>query len=110
MFKIIKKGKVKMRKRVGYKVIGMLMMLFIVFLINNVAQNLSSANSKDAFVGKTVETITAEDFNQNTYEEIDLNVGDILRLANRYYDIVLVDLEGNIDEQNIKEILEKKII
>jgi len=39
-----------MRKHVGTKVIGMLTMLLIVFLINNVAQNISSANSKDAFV------------------------------------------------------------
>ena len=38
-----------MRKHVGYKVIGMLMILFIVFLINAVAQNTSSSNSKDAF-------------------------------------------------------------
>ena len=39
-----------MKKHVGYKVIGMLVMLFIVFLINNVAQNVSSANSKNAFI------------------------------------------------------------
>ena len=38
-----------MRKHVGYKVIGMLMMLFIVFLANGMAQNISSSNSKDAF-------------------------------------------------------------
>lgn len=39
-----------MKKHVGYKVIGMLMMLFIVFAINGLAQNLSSTNSKEAFV------------------------------------------------------------
>ncbi len=38
-----------MRKHVGYKVIGMLMMLLIIFLVNGVAQNISSNNSKDAF-------------------------------------------------------------
>ena len=38
-----------MRKHVGYKVIGMLMMLFIIFLANGIAQNISSSNSKDAF-------------------------------------------------------------
>ena len=38
-----------MRKHVGYKVIGMLMMLFIIFLVNGVAQNISSRSSKDAF-------------------------------------------------------------
>ena len=38
-----------MRKHVGYKIIGMLMMLFIVFLVNGIAQNISSSNSKDAF-------------------------------------------------------------
>jgi len=39
-----------MKKHVGYKVIGMLMMLFIVFAINGLAQNLSSSNSKEAFI------------------------------------------------------------
>ena len=39
-----------MKKHVGYKVIGMLMMLFIVFAINGLAQNLSSTNSKEAFI------------------------------------------------------------
>ena len=38
-----------MRKHVGYKVIGMLMILFIVFLVNAVAQHTSSNSSKDAF-------------------------------------------------------------
>jgi len=39
-----------MRKHVGSKVIGMLMVLFIVFAINGVAQNVSSTNSKEAFI------------------------------------------------------------
>lgn len=39
-----------MRKHVGQKVIGMLSVLFIVFLINGVAQNVSSGHSKDAFI------------------------------------------------------------
>lgn len=39
-----------MKKHVGTKVISMVMMLLIVFLVNNVAQNLSSSNSKEAFI------------------------------------------------------------
>ena len=39
-----------MKKHVGYKVIGMLMMLFIIFAINGFAQNVSSKNSKEAFI------------------------------------------------------------
>lgn len=39
-----------MKKHVGYKVIGMLMVLLTVFLVNNVAQNISSHNSKEAFI------------------------------------------------------------
>ncbi|MBR2401733.1 MAG: methyl-accepting chemotaxis protein [Lachnospiraceae bacterium] len=39
-----------MKKHVGYKVIGMLTILFIVFAINGLAQNLSSTNSKEAFI------------------------------------------------------------
>jgi len=39
-----------MKKHIGYKVIGMLVTLFIVFAINGFAQNLSSSNSKAAFI------------------------------------------------------------
>ena len=39
-----------MKKHVGVKIIAMLMMLLIVFLTNNVAQNVSSSHSKEAFV------------------------------------------------------------
>ena len=39
-----------MKKHVGYKVIAMLVILFLIFLVNNVAQNVSSANSKNAFI------------------------------------------------------------
>lgn len=38
-----------MRKHVGYKVMGMLVVLFIVFAVNTVASYASSQNSKDAF-------------------------------------------------------------
>ena len=39
-----------MKKHIGYKVIGMLVTLFIVFAINGFAQNMSSSNSKAAFI------------------------------------------------------------
>lgn len=33
-------------------------------------------------------------------------IKEIIKLANRYYDIVLVDLEGKIEDQNVKQILQ----
>lgn len=39
-----------MKKHLGYKVIGMLVTLFIIFCINGVAQNMSSTSSKAAFI------------------------------------------------------------
>ena len=59
-----------MRKHVGYKVIGMLMMLFIVFLVNGVAQNISSSNSKDAFNAMSSVYINLE--GKNTFLAVDV--------------------------------------
>ncbi|MBR5866878.1 MAG: hypothetical protein IKZ04_03110, partial [Spirochaetaceae bacterium] len=59
-----------MRKHVGYKVIGMLMVLFIVFLVNGVAQNISSSNSKDAFNAMSNVNINLE--SKNTLLAVDV--------------------------------------
>ena len=59
-----------MRKHVGYKVIGMLMMLFIIFLVNGVAQNISSRNSKDAFEAMSSVYINLE--GKNTFLAVDV--------------------------------------
>ncbi len=59
-----------MRKHVGYKVIGMLMMLFIIFLVNGVAQNISSRNSRDAFSAMSSVYINLE--GKNTFLAVDV--------------------------------------
>ena len=59
-----------MRKHVGTKVISMLVMLFIVFLVNNVAQNLSSSNSKEAFVAMSEVYVNLE--GKNTSLAVDV--------------------------------------
>lgn len=59
-----------MKKHVGYKVIGMLTMLFIVFIINNVAQNVSSSNSKEAFVAMSEVYVNLE--GKNTTLAVDV--------------------------------------
>lgn len=59
-----------MKKHVGYKVIGMLMMLFVVFLINNVAQNVSSKNSKEAFLAMSDVYVNLE--GKNTQLAVDV--------------------------------------
>ncbi len=59
-----------MKKHVGYKVIAMLMMLFVIFLVNNVAQNISSANSKDAFIAMSDVYVSLE--GKNTSLAVDV--------------------------------------
>ena len=54
----------------GTKVISMLVMLFIVFLVNNVAQNLSSSNSKEAFVAMSEVYVNLE--GKNTSLAVDV--------------------------------------
>lgn len=45
--------------------------------------------SKDDFVGKSIDAITAEDFNQNTYEEIDLKTENAVKLGDDIYTIII---------------------
>jgi len=59
-----------MKKHVGYKVIGMLMILFIVFAINGVAQNTSSKNSKEAFIAMSEVYVNLE--GKNTTLAVDV--------------------------------------
>ena len=59
-----------MKKHVGYKVIGMLVMLLIVFMINGLAQNLSSTNSKAAFVAMSEVYVNLE--GKNTTLAVDV--------------------------------------
>ena len=59
-----------MKKHVGYKVIAMLMTLFIVFTINGLAQNLSSGNSKDAFIAMSEVYVNLE--GKNTTLAVDV--------------------------------------
>ncbi len=59
-----------MKKHVGTKVIAMLVMLLIVFLVNNVAQNLSSSNSKEAFVAMSEVYVNLE--GKNTSLAVDV--------------------------------------
>ena len=49
---------------------------------------------------------TDRDTDKNDFDRYIEYLKDIIKLANRYFDIVLVDLEGPIEEQKIKEILE----
>ena len=54
---------VQMKNHVGYKVMWMLGILFIVFMINNFAQNLSSNHSKEAFVAMSEVYVNLEEKN-----------------------------------------------
>ena len=62
--------KTQMKKHVGYKVMGMLATLFIVFLVNNMAQNLSSSHSKEAFVAMSEVYVNLE--GKNTTLAVDV--------------------------------------
>lgn len=59
---------------------------------------------------KNLELLTENNTDEEEFDRYKKYIKDILKLANRYYDVVLVDLEGNIEEQKIKEILEMSTI
>lgn len=83
-----------MRKHVGYKVIGMLMMLFIIFLVNSVVQNISLRNSKDAFNAMSSVYITLEE--ENTL--LAVNVQKAKLFMNQFFQVV--------DKEKIPSILQ----
>ena len=93
-----------MKKRVGYKIIAMLTMLLIVFLVNSVAQNVSSANSKEAFVAMSEVYVNLE--GKNTSLAVDVQKAKLF--MNQFF---LVTNESKIPdiitncEANDKEIL-----
>ena len=55
---------------------------------------------------KNLELLTEKNIAKEEFDRYMKYLRDILKLANRYYDVVLVDLEGSIENQDIKQILE----
>lgn len=55
---------------------------------------------------RNLELLTEKNVNDEEFERYETYIADILRLANRYYDVVLVDIEGDLRKQKVKEILE----
>lgn len=80
-----------MKKHVGYKVIGMLTILFIVFMINGIAQNISSKNSKAAFIAMSDVYVNLE--GQNTILAVDVQKAKLF--MNQFF---LVTDQGKIKD------------
>ena len=80
-----------MKKHVGYKVIGMLTILFIVFMINGIAQNISSKNSKAAFTAMSDVYVNLE--GQNTILAVDVQKAKLF--MNQFF---LVTNQGKIKD------------
>lgn len=59
---------------------------------------------------KNLELLTEKKTVQEEFNKYKAYIKDIVKLANKYYDIVLVDLEGDIGEQEIKQILEMSAV
>ncbi len=55
---------------------------------------------------KNLELLTEKNIDSSEFPRYEAYIKDIVKLANRYYDVVLVDLEGSISEHKIKEMLE----
>lgn len=55
---------------------------------------------------KNLELLTEKKVSREEFERHIVYLKDIIKLANKYFDIVLVDLEGSIKNQDIKEIME----
>lgn len=59
---------------------------------------------------KNLELLTEKKISKEEFDRYIIYLKDIIRLANKYFDIVLVDLEGDIENQQIKQILEMSTI
>lgn len=59
---------------------------------------------------KNLELLTEKKISKEEFDRYIKYLKDIIKLSNRYFDIVLVDLEGSIDEQEIKQILEMSTV
>ena len=55
---------------------------------------------------KNLDLLTDKNVDEENFERYIAYMKEIIKLANRYYDIVLVDLEGDIKDSNIKQILD----
>ena len=55
---------------------------------------------------KNLELLTEKKIAKEEFDRYMYYLKDIIKLANRYFDIVLVDLEGTIENSQIKQILE----
>lgn len=55
---------------------------------------------------KNLELLTENKIPKEEFDRYMKHMKDIIKLANRYYDIVLVDLEGDIQKIDIKQMLE----
>lgn len=59
---------------------------------------------------RNLELLTDKNTDDEEFDRYKNYIKDILKLANRYYDLVLVDLEGDIEEQDVKEIIEMSAV
>lgn len=59
---------------------------------------------------KNLELLTEKKITKEEFDRYIKYLKDIIKLSNKYFDIVLVDLEGNIEEQEIKQILEMSTV
>lgn len=55
---------------------------------------------------KNLELLTDKNVGEEDFNRYIKYIKEIVKLANRYYDIILVDVEGNIENQDIKQILQ----
>lgn len=59
---------------------------------------------------KNLELLTDKNISKEDFDRYIEYLKDIIKLANKYFDIVLVDLEGTVQNQKIKQILEMSTI
>lgn len=55
---------------------------------------------------KNLELLTDKNVEKEDFEKYISHIKEIIKLSNRYYDMVLVDLEGNIERTEIRQILD----
>ena len=54
---------------------------------------------------KNLELLTEKKVDKENFDRYIIYIKEIIKLANKHFDIVIVDLDGNLEDQNIKHIL-----
>ena len=73
---------------------------------NKISPEIITNYTRTIFKGR-LELLTSSNVTEEDYERQKTYIKNIIRLANKYYDLVFVDLEGSLEDPHIQDILKE---